>query len=169
MVTVFDVRFVDNMKTPQRQRDNWNRYRAKDPEKHRERCREQSKTRVRDHAEDYRKAAVRLRTKETWPRFILPGIKHRAKKKGLSFDLEPADIIVPDVCPVLGIPINVRTGNHPRRNFDSPSVDRIRNDIGYVKGNIRVISSRANSLKSDATITELEAVLAYMKREHAVN
>ena len=46
---------------------------------------------------------------------------------------------------------------------NSPSLDRIRLELGYVKGNVRVISGRANLLKNDATIEELEAVLGDMK------
>ncbi len=78
--------------------------------------------------------------------------KHRACTKGLDFDIELADISVPDICPVLGIPMT------------SPSLDRFDNQKGYTKDNIRVISTRANNLKNDASIEELEKVLDYMKR-----
>ena len=43
--------------------------------------------------------------------------------------------------------------------MDRPSLDRIDGAKGYVKGNVRVISHRANMLKNDATIEELELVL----------
>ena len=45
----------------------------------------------------------------------------------------------------------------------TPSLDRFVPNLGYVKGNIRVISFRANRLKSDATIDEMRQVLAYME------
>jgi hypothetical protein len=35
--------------------------------------------------------------------------------------------------------------------------------LGYVPGNIRVISMRANRIKTDATADELRAVLRYME------
>jgi hypothetical protein len=44
-----------------------------------------------------------------------------------------------------------------------PTIDRIENDKGYVEGNVAIISFRANSIKHDATIDELRAVLAYME------
>ena len=87
----------------------------------------------------------------------------RAKRDGRAFDLEDGDVFVPLVCPVLGIPIVL--GMKHRLCQGSPSIDRFDNSKGYTKDNIRVISHRANSLKNDATIWEMERVLAYMKGE----
>lgn len=44
----------------------------------------------------------------------------------------------------------------------SPSLDRVNIDKGYIKGNIAVISNRANRIKSDATIEEIKALYEYM-------
>lgn len=92
------------------------------------------------------------------------GIKKRAKEKGLEFNLTLDDIPpIPDVCPVLGIPIIPNDGvNAPTDN--SPSIDRIDSTKGYVKGNIRIISNRANRIKADATVEELRMVLADYER-----
>lgn len=46
----------------------------------------------------------------------------------------------------------------------SPSLDRIDSSKGYVKGNVRVISARANMLKNNATVEELTLVLKDLKR-----
>ena len=82
--------------------------------------------------------------------------KKRAKKKGIKFDLSPTEIpIIPELCPVLGIPIRI-TGE---LTDNSPSIDRIDNTKGYVKDNIRIISHRANRLKADATIEELKLII----------
>jgi hypothetical protein len=91
-------------------------------------------------------------------RRILIRVKSRAKRLGIPFNLELTDIAVPEVCPILGIKLATRQG---RQGFypDSPSLDRIDPKQGYIKGNVRVISARANLLKNDATIEELEAVL----------
>lgn len=92
-------------------------------------------------------------------------IKWRAGHIGAPFDLTPEDIVVPEVCPVLGIPIEGGEGRR-KNNPNSPSVDRIVPELGYVRGNVRVISNRANLLKSNATVAELEAVLADLRSLH---
>jgi hypothetical protein len=66
---------------------------------------------------------------------MLPVLRRRAKQNGLDFNLTANDIVVPKLCPVLGIELEI---GGDRRN--SPSVDRFDNNAGYVKGNIRVIS-----------------------------
>ena len=90
---------------------------------------------------------------------ILLNLKKRAKIKGMDFDLTLDDIPeIPKVCPVLNIPIIENKGEH-KPSDNSPSVDRIDSKKGYVKGNIRIISNRANRIKADATIEELRKVL----------
>jgi hypothetical protein len=79
--------------------------------------------------------------------------KRRAKKAGLPFDIQFDDIVIPDVCPLLGIKIERGAVGQPVNG--SPSLDRIECSKGYVAGNVWVISHRANTLKSNATIEEL--------------
>ncbi len=43
--------------------------------------------------------------------------------------------------------------------MESPSLDRIDSTKGYTKGNIWVISNRANTLKNDATLSELKLLV----------
>lgn len=47
---------------------------------------------------------------------------------------------------------------------NDPSVDRIIPELGYTKGNVRVISNRANLLKNNASIEEIELVLEDLRR-----
>jgi actin-related protein len=103
---------------------------------------------------------IRIKHKEV---FLLREAKRRAVKNGLPFDLDISDIVIPCVCPVLGIPIK-RDGN-PQNKNNSPSLDRLDNAKGYVKGNVRVISWRANHIKNDSTLEELRKVLEYVERE----
>lgn len=94
---------------------------------------------------------------------LLDKIRQRARDRGLPFNITPDDLLPwPTHCPVLGVPL--RYDNPRTRAGDSPSVDRFNNDAGYVRGNVRVISQRANLLKNSATAEELRAVLAYVER-----
>jgi hypothetical protein len=86
--------------------------------------------------------------------------RDRATKIGLPFDIDVADVIIPDRCPMLGIPLSKGVG---RCQASSPSLDRIDPSLGYVRGNVVVISHRANTIKNDATIEELSAVLRWLK------
>lgn len=97
---------------------------------------------------------------------MLYAARKRAKLGGFECTITKDDIIIPDVCPVLGIPLFARVGAG-RSNRDqvehSPSLDRIDNSKGYVPGNVCVISMRANMIKNNATLQELEAIVAYIK------
>lgn len=86
--------------------------------------------------------------------------RKRAQHMGLPFDLDPDLIEVPDRCPVLGT--EMRSGG-PRDS--APTLDRVIPSLGYIRSNVRVISFRANRLKSDATVDELRKILAYMERK----
>jgi hypothetical protein len=94
--------------------------------------------------------------------FLVYNAKQRAKEKNIPFNLLPTDITIPEICPVLGIKLVNRVGKG--HGDDSPSLDRINPALGYVKGNIQVISRRANTIKSFGTIEEHEKVIAYIKR-----
>lgn len=84
-------------------------------------------------------------------RHLLNLVRNRSKKKGLDFNLESSDIIIPIRCPYLNIEITV-FGTIDQ----APSIDRIDNSKGYVKGNVEVISTQANRMKNTATLTELK-------------
>jgi hypothetical protein len=87
--------------------------------------------------------------------------RDRAKRKNIPFDITAEDVIIPETCPVLGIQLQI--GEKIACN-NSPSLDRIKPELGYVKGNIQVMSYRANMLKNNATIEELQKVLEHLKK-----
>jgi len=94
-------------------------------------------------------------------RMMVSRAKSRAAKRGIPFDLKPTDFEIPDICPVLQIPINCNVGNGGGAN--SPSLDRIIPERGYVSGNVVVISKRANSIKTDASWEEIQMVANWLR------
>lgn len=48
-------------------------------------------------------------------------------------------------------------------NLDAPSIDRINNDIGYIKENINIICWECNNIKNNGTIQELQTIIDWMK------
>ena len=95
-------------------------------------------------------------------RVLLKNARCRARKSGIEFNIEAEDVVIPKKCPVLGI--TLEKFNKPGGHHASPTIDRIDPSKGYVKGNVRVISMRANRMKSDANIENVKALLEYLER-----
>lgn len=102
--------------------------------------------------------AFKYRNRKTW---MVQCAKLRAKRAGIPFNITEADIAIPKYCPVFGIKLEL--GNR-KAHANSPSIDRFIPELGYVKGNITIISHRANMLKSNATAAELRAVADWLER-----
>lgn len=116
------------------------RWRAKNPEASRivnRRCTDKHRERYRADARARRPGrALQPQVRASW---LVQGCKARAKKKGVPFDIETSDVapaLERGVCDMTGLPFTITAGS---RGAYSPSIDRIRPDLGYVKGNIRVI------------------------------
>lgn len=94
--------------------------------------------------------------------------KRRAKERGIEFTLTRDNCPpIPEVCPVLLIPLMRRPEADKRKGpwDNSPSLDRINPELGYTPDNVRVISHKANRMKSDMTIEMLERLISYMRGE----
>lgn len=87
--------------------------------------------------------------------------KARAKEQKLPFNIEIKDIRIPKICPILKIQIHKSESGTIERN--SPTLDKIIVKKGYTKGNIRVISNRANLIKSNGNLEEFKKILKYME------
>ncbi len=99
-----------------------------------------------------------MTSKRTLARRLWESARRRAEEQGLPFDIEPSDIVVPHFCPVLGFPLAAGVG---QIHDGSPTVDRIVPERGYVKGNIVVVSFRANRLKNNASVDELRRIASF--------
>lgn len=93
---------------------------------------------------------------------LLSAAKQRAKRKGIPFAITEKDVTVPSCCPVLGIPLSVMEGRGPHDG--SPSLDRIRPELGYVPGNVIVVSWRVNRTRYDASVKELRLIADFYER-----
>lgn len=93
---------------------------------------------------------------------MLREAKRRAKGKGLAFDISPEDIPWSDECPILKVKLERNKGNV---QTNSPTLDRVNSSFGYIRGNVRIISWRANLLKGNLSLEEAERLVAYMKKE----
>ena len=83
---------------------------------------------------------------------MLMAARQRAKNQGLEFNLTIDDIVIPDKCPLSEVPfVAGEKGNYEY----TPSLDRIDPAKGYIKGNVWVITKRANTMKNNATREEL--------------
>ncbi|MFZ2886260.1 MAG: hypothetical protein WA021_00390 [Minisyncoccia bacterium] len=71
------------------------------------------------------------------------------------------ELVIPKRCPVFGFPLSKQI---VKGNLRAPSIDRIDSRKGYVKGNVAVISLRANLLKNNASLEELQALVRWMKK-----
>lgn len=95
---------------------------------------------------------------------IIAAARARARVQGVPFNLTVDDIVIPSFCPVLGTPLVWdRWPKNKREKQNVPSLDRMIPKLGYVKGNVRVISWRANWIKNDGTLEEFEKLVRYMR------
>lgn len=97
-------------------------------------------------------------------------LKINAKKNGFPFEITKEylrSIIqdAPKVCPALGIPmIMSEYGKHKGKNANSPSIDKIIPELGYVEGNLIVITDMANRIKTNATPEQIIKVGEFYKK-----
>ena len=131
------------------------KHRLVDPEKHNKGKREARKRNLKH----FRKMDAEWIDKNL-ERHMLIRSRTTAKRRGWAFDLELSDIVVPETCPLLGCKLERCTNGSRKKSPGTPSLDRINSSIGYVKGNVWVISWRANAIKTDASLEELKLLVA---------
>jgi len=127
---------------------------------HQEKMRAQSKKYCQEHKVEL--FASRFKHPEL---MLWRAARVRARQSGLLFTITVEDIVIPVICPVLGIPLSNQA--EIRRVPTSPSLDRFDSAVGYIPGNIRVISWRANHLKNDGTAEEHRRIADWMEKEMA--
>jgi len=97
--------------------------------------------------------------KENPERGLLKLAKQRCKKSGVKCTITQEDIVIPEFCPILGIKLEF--GDMKDRD-SSPSLDRILPELGYVPGNVAVISYKANRIKNEGTAEQHRRIADWM-------
>ena len=94
--------------------------------------------------------------KAAWARKRLSQVRARASASKLNFNLSELYLksIAPVCCPVFGEKLIYTSRGKMERL--TASIDKIVPALGYVKGNVQVISMMANRLKSNASLEDLE-------------
>lgn len=87
--------------------------------------------------------------------------KQNCKKTKWGWDIAYQDLEFPKHCPVLGLELDWFAET---RSENSPSIDRIDSTKGYVKGNVAVMSWRANRIKNDGTLEEHQKIVEYLSK-----
>lgn len=94
--------------------------------------------------------------------------RQRANSAGIPFTIDFDSLEKPEFCPVLGVKLNYGCSptidGKQTRDPNKASIDKMLPELGYVPGNVFIISWKANKLKSDMTIDQLEKILDYMKK-----
>ena len=91
---------------------------------------------------------------------MIRSAKQRAKKKNIYFELTENDFDFVETCPILGIPLEFNFGSGGKDN--SPTLDRIDNNKGYIPGNVQVISAKANRMKSNGSPEDIQKLYLWM-------
>lgn len=98
-------------------------------------------------------ALRRKQSIEKWAAARISKIRATAASRGLECTMDVGDIRWVDNCPILGIALTREARGYAD---NCASIDRVDNSKGYVKGNVWVISQKANTMKNSATIEELK-------------
>jgi hypothetical protein len=129
-------------------------------EEHRESRSEYMHRYYEKRREQWRETMRQWRAAEPDAARLVREARNRAARKGIPFDLTPDDVEVPEFCPILGIKLTRGSGH---MHAASPTLDRVDPTLGYVRGNVAVISHRANTIKNSGSAQEHERIAAWMQ------
>jgi hypothetical protein len=83
-------------------------------------------------------------------------------RNGIEFTIDFGDLTFPTHCPVFGLELDYFTEQGWTDN--APSFDRVDSTKGYTKGNVVIISMRANRIKNNGTAEEHEKIAAFIRQ-----
>lgn len=106
------------------------------------------------------KGKKRVRTYAQRMRSRVAQTKSRSLRAGIPFSITVDDLALNKVCPLLEIPL---TFDGARNN--TPSIDRIKPELGYVPGNVRIVSFKANRWKNDMSLDDAKMLVKNWHRK----
>ncbi len=96
-----------------------------------------------------------------YAKLMLDNARSRAKRDNLPCTITVGDIRIPEFCPVFK-KLKLSIGDRHMHDA-SPTLDKLIPALGYIPGNVQVISHKANRLKSDGSLAELIAMRSHLK------
>jgi hypothetical protein len=113
-----------------------------------------------ENKEYYKQKSAARKASMSHEQKLFENLRTKSRTHNIPFTITVEDIVIPQTCPVFGTTL-VRDGE----DRDAwPSVDRFVPSLGYVPGNIMVISYRANRIKNDATLAELKDIVKWLEQ-----
>jgi hypothetical protein len=97
--------------------------------------------------------------REKTAQYLFYAAHQRAKKFNIPFNIEKEDVVIPEVCPIFKTKFEVG-----HKDF-AASLDKIIPSLGYVKGNVAIISRKANRMKQDNTLADLKLLTAWLESQ----
>ncbi len=90
---------------------------------------------------------------------------NKCREQGLPFNITADDLMpAPLKCPVFGFKLDWYKDGRGGAD-DSPSIDRLIPEKGYVPGNVTLISLKANRIKNDSDLSELRMVADWVEAQ----
>lgn len=85
--------------------------------------------------------------------------RQNVKGTGHDWDIEFSDVVWNKHCPILGLELDYFAESTQE---NSPSFDRTDPNKGYVRGNVVIVSWRANRIKNNGTAEEHRKIAEYL-------
>jgi DNA-directed RNA polymerase subunit RPC12/RpoP len=92
--------------------------------------------------------------KQLWAKTVMGNARQRAKVLGVEFSLTQEWLVANavDICPLLNVKL---VYGADKSEANCASIDRMNSALGYTPANCKVISFKANRIKTNATVEEL--------------
>lgn len=160
MDVTFSVPAADAKRFAQRAADA--RFMTRHPERKRASWRRATAKRYATDPDTFKAGVMRSAAK--YPERVLwNAAKHRARKYGIPFSITPQSLLpLPATCPIFGVTLEYGGGKGKGYNPNAASLDQRDPALGYVPGNVLVMSRRANSIKNDGTAAEHRMIADWM-------